>query len=210
MIGGPPCQRFSRLRHRILQRYGPAALAADLIPEFARVVGEAQPAWFLMENVPAAPIPQVPGYTVTNLLLNNRGVGGIQHRERRFSFGVPGLVAVALLPYLDLAVLEAPEFARGVLASGNRTGPTIRLDRQGRPRRKIGGDGASRQTVAAAVRLQGLPATFFQDSPLTVAGQQKMLGNGVPLPLGRAVAQAVRAALQAHVAEVPNARLPRR
>jgi len=180
VIGGPPCQRFSRLRHMILQRYGPAARAADLIPEFERVVAEAQPAWFLMENVPAAPIPQVPGYTVTSLLLNNRWVGGIQHRERRFSFGVPGLVAVALLPYLDLAVLEAPEFARGVLASGNRTGPTIRLDRQGRPRRKIGGDVASRQTVAEAARLQGLPETFFQDSPLTVAGNKRCWAMACP------------------------------
>jgi hypothetical protein len=49
IVGGPPCQIHSRLRFlnpRAGQKHG------DLIPEFERVVAEAQPDWFLMENVP--------------------------------------------------------------------------------------------------------------------------------------------------------------
>src|SRR3954466_16146717 len=56
VIGGPPCQIFSALRHLnplAGQKHG------NLIPEFERVVEEAGPAWFLMENVPDAPVPQV-------------------------------------------------------------------------------------------------------------------------------------------------------
>ncbi len=49
VIGGPPCQAHSRLvaivRHRGYR------VAADLIPEFERVVSEARPRWWVMENV---------------------------------------------------------------------------------------------------------------------------------------------------------------
>jgi DNA (cytosine-5)-methyltransferase 1 len=55
VIGGPPCKRFSRLAH-IVQANG-YELAPDLIPEYERIVGEAAPSWFLMENVEAAPMP---------------------------------------------------------------------------------------------------------------------------------------------------------
>lgn len=85
VIGGPPCQAFSRLRYLILHRG--KKLAENLIPEFERVIGEAKPCWFVMENVPAAPEPSVPGYSVQSQLLNNRWVGGEQNRARRISWG---------------------------------------------------------------------------------------------------------------------------
>ena len=61
IIGGPPCQEFS-----ILRRPNPHKKAkwGNLIPEFERVVSEAQPEWFAMENVRTAPIPNIDGYTV--------------------------------------------------------------------------------------------------------------------------------------------------
>jgi DNA (cytosine-5)-methyltransferase 1 len=59
IIGGPPCQAFSRLRF-VVQHNG-YQLAENLIPEFERCVAEAQPTWFLMENVEGAPEPRVPG-----------------------------------------------------------------------------------------------------------------------------------------------------
>jgi hypothetical protein len=46
VIGGPPCQAFSRLRH-LVENNG-HAVAPDLIPEFERVVSEAEPQWFLI------------------------------------------------------------------------------------------------------------------------------------------------------------------
>src|SRR5437588_5850350 len=60
VIGGPPCQAFSPLRNLNpkIDRHG------NQIPEFERVVSEAGPRWFLMENVPDAPMPRVRGYGV--------------------------------------------------------------------------------------------------------------------------------------------------
>ena len=48
VIGGPPCQVFSRLRHvnpKCGQKVG------NLIPEFERCVCEASPSWFLMNRL---------------------------------------------------------------------------------------------------------------------------------------------------------------
>lgn len=52
-------------------------------------------------------------------------------------------------------------------------------------------------SVAEAAELQGLPADFLadKDCPLTEHGKRKVIGNGVPLPMGRAVAKAVKRAL---------------
>ena len=49
--------------------------------------------------------------------------------------------------------------------------------------------------VTKMCRLQGLPESFFAASPFTVQAQRTMLGNGVPLPMGRAIAQAVKRAV---------------
>jgi DNA (cytosine-5)-methyltransferase 1 len=197
IIGGPPCQAFSQLRFMVIQRHGAGALAENLIPQYERCVAEAAPTWFLMENVPAAPEPAIAGYAVQSFILNNRWVGGEQNRVRRFSFGVLGSEPVDLRRYIEIHALEMMEYSPAVLASGNKqSGVTIRLDREGRPRKKIGADYASRQTVAEALRLQGLPENFFEGSPLTVEGQQKVIGNGVPRPMGRAVADAICKALQ--------------
>src|SRR5690554_2399072 len=84
VVRGPPCQMFSRARG------GAAPVYGDLIPEFERVVSEASPAWFLMENVPEAPVPSVPGYAVDDRLIRDVWVGGLTRRLRRFSCGTPG------------------------------------------------------------------------------------------------------------------------
>jgi len=97
VIGGPPCQRFSRLAALVRHVYGEGKLAENLIPEYERIVFEADPAWFAMENVPAAPEPAVDNYHVESQLVNNRhvpeepdgAIGPEQNRVRRISFGMP-------------------------------------------------------------------------------------------------------------------------
>jgi DNA (cytosine-5)-methyltransferase 1 len=190
VIGGPPCQAFSRLRH-IVEANG-YKTAPNLIPEFERCVAEAQPAWFLMENVPAAPEPSVPGYVVRSILYNNRWAGGEQNRQRRFSFGTRD--GRELQP--EMVALEAAEWAPAVLASGTYRSTPVKIGGSGKVKRTAiaAADVASRRGVIEALRLQGLPADFFAHSPFTIVGQQCVLGNGVPLPMGRAIARAVRAA----------------
>ena len=197
VIGGPPCQAFSRLRH--LVEHNGYAVAENLIPEYERVVAEAQPAWFLMENVPAAPEARVAGYVVRSLMLNNRWCGGEQNRERRFAFGTrDGRV---LLP--RVVALEALNYVPAVLASGGGRETPVRLGGSGRPKRSRRGGpilkardlGYKTNTNAAAAAAQCVPEGFLDAAPFTVAGKIKVLGNGVPLPLGRAIAAAVREAM---------------
>src|SRR5262245_4007202 len=110
VIGGPPCQLFS-----VMKRLNPKAgeKHGNLIPEFERVVAEAAPTWFMMENVPDAPVPEVPGYAVTARMITDVETGGVTSRKRRFSFG-----SREPKPFIieTLALHPAPEAA--VLAGG--------------------------------------------------------------------------------------------
>jgi DNA (cytosine-5)-methyltransferase 1 len=200
VIGGPPCQHWSRMKHMVIQRYGAEKVAEDLIPEYERVVTEAQPSWFLMEEVEAAPEPAIEGYTVSSHLLNNRWFDGEQHRKRRFSFGVRGDRRVDLWHYLEMTAFETMAWAPAVLASGgNKLGGHVKLDRGGKPKNHAVSNMGykTRDYFVEAIRLQGLPSDFLDKAPFTVEGKIKVIGNGVPLPMGRAIAKAVRDALGA-------------
>jgi DNA (cytosine-5)-methyltransferase 1 len=173
VIGGPPCQAFSVMQGAIPQRP-----TENLIPEYERCVSDAAPKWFIMENVMGAPLPAVDGYTVQSVRLNNRWLGEEQNRLRRFSFG-----GLDLRPHLQLAALDNPVWEYAVV--GGNGGPDHG--------RKTWGQGS--QAVPHMLRLQGLRGDFFTGSPFTVHAQRRMLGNGVPLPMGRAIAKAVKKAL---------------
>src|SRR6266850_356350 len=86
VIGGPPCQAFSRLVHLVRSLYGESAVKPNLIPEFERVVAEAAPDWFLMENVPDAPMPEVQGYLGLRNWVRDVWVNGKTNRLRAFTF----------------------------------------------------------------------------------------------------------------------------
>lgn len=49
---------------------------------------------------------------------------------------------------------------------------------------------------ADACRLQGLPEDFLKDAPFTADGKLKAVANGVPIPMGCAIARAVWQALE--------------
>jgi DNA (cytosine-5)-methyltransferase 1 len=196
VIGGPPCKRFSPLANIVRARYGEEALAPDLFPEFERVVGAAAPAWFLCENVAEAPLPVVPGYQVRAMLVDNRhDCGGEQNRVRRFSLGSKDGRALALeWPPPPVAMAWAPA------VTANDGGGRRRKPKQGTDGRPIGkqawsGGHISKTPFPEALRLQGLPADFLADAPLTVEGKREAVGNGVPIPMGRMLARAVRRAL---------------
>jgi len=194
VIGGPPCQIFS-----ILKRLNPRAgeKHGNLIPEFERVVREAAPVWFLMENVEGAPVPSAPGYYVQSQLLRDHWVGGVTSRLRRFSYGSTNgkghpisVATLALHPYPKPAAL----------ASGSGREQPVRLGGSGRPKRttsdgrlvRSGPNPGARATREDMCRKQGLPLDFLADAPFTESGKRKMIGNGVPLALGRAIARAIK------------------
>ena len=219
VIGGPPCQAFSRLA--IMVRHnGYEPRFGNLIPEFERCIAEAQPRWWLMENVPAAPAPRVDGYGVHRLVANNRwfvdngDVGAEQNRVRALSFGT---CDGRRLPF-DVALWEHQGFAAGVTSSDGggvmrgRT-PAVVADSRHVPI-KIGGSGRLKATAVVsghggggridksyiysledACELQGLPRDFTEHMPFRKEAKLKAVANGVPLPMGRAIARAVKRAV---------------
>lgn len=82
IIGGTPCQDFSRLR-----RTAPSGNGVAMIREFLRIVIECQTTWWLLENVPGVPDVGCPGYQVQRLDLTDLECGGVQRRLRHFQFG---------------------------------------------------------------------------------------------------------------------------
>jgi DNA (cytosine-5)-methyltransferase 1 len=206
VIGGPPCQAFSRLRH--LVEHNGYQVAANLIPEFERCVGEALPDWFLMENVPAAPGPIIDGYGVASSLVRDVHVGGATSRQRRFSFGRRAVLPRPL--FVELLALHSTQPEPAVCASGGAAPVPVRIGGSGKEKRTFtaGRTGASAMRFKTqgyyrdALKAQGLPDDFLADAPFTVAGKIKCIGNGVPLALGLAIARAVKKAL-AHQPRYP-------
>lgn len=85
---------------------------------------------------------------------------------------------------------EPEEWASAVCASG---GVKPGVDRTRSPKANELGY-KTRAAFEEMRRSQGLPDDFELPS-LTVAGAVKAVGNGVPLPLGRAIARSVREAM---------------
>ena len=54
-----------------------------------------------------------------------------------------------------------------------------------------------RRTLPDMLELQGFPPDWLEHQPWTMQAKRQMVGNGVPLPMGRAIAEAVVKALQA-------------
>jgi DNA (cytosine-5)-methyltransferase 1 len=196
VIGGPPCQPFSQLVHMV-RANGFEPRHENLIPEFERIVAEAQPQWFLMEEVRAAPLPVVPGYHVHDQVVNARHVGSTQNRERRLSFGTRDgrklhLATEAFEPIdWDFAVTGDARTRPVALLSGGRAK---------KPRESVGvtsslNRGGGSLPLERMCELQGLPKDFLAEAPFTVSAKRQVVGNGVPLPMGRAVAAAIQRAI---------------
>jgi len=185
VIGGPPCQCFSRLK-----TLNPLAglRTPNLIPDFCRCVGEAQPMWWLMENVVEASAPMVDGYVVSVLDVWDCDVGGMTLRRRRFWFGshcgrelsverLPGVLFPARAVTRNVRIPKARHFARAAMHGGG----------------VLPGDGEM-ATIEHVCELQGLPGSFPRQGPFRIEALRLMLGNGVPLAMGRAIARAVQRA----------------
>jgi DNA (cytosine-5)-methyltransferase 1 len=199
VIGGPPCKAHSSLSYIVRARYGDAAVAEDLIPEYERCVGEAQPRWFLMENTPRAPLPRVDRFAVSAVMLNNRSFGSPQNRVRRFSFGVRGEKPISLLRYIEVNALEHSRFEYAVVAGHHGGARSLKYSgtrKDGEPYRRkphtlARMNEALHRSTADNLELQGLSRNLLDHAPFTESGKREVIGNGVPLPMGRAVAKAV-------------------
>jgi DNA (cytosine-5)-methyltransferase 1 len=169
VIAGSPCQDFSRAR-----RSAPTGEGLALLEEFVRVVTEARPNWFLLENVPTVPTVHVAGYRCQRLDLDARECGLQQRRLRHFQWGsAAGLVMVVT----RCAPAEIEESQATCLAGEGR--------RQGR------------RSWADFCALQGLPADFALPG-MTLAARYAAVGNGVAVPVARVFARAILGAVPWH------------
>ena len=197
VIGGPPCQSFSRLAHMV-RHNGHQPKFGNLIPEFERCVNETKPKWFIMENVAGAPIPFVDprdnDYAIHSFLLNNRQLGEAQNRVRRWTFGHLNERRVL---NIDTVALENADFQHAA-TGGTRSVPVAiggsgkikkRYDKpNGLPFNDRSEIGYKRLCDAQGVEPPALPGW-------TVAGKCQAVGNGVPIAMGRAIARAVKEAI---------------
>lgn len=158
VIGGSPCQDFSKLR-----RVAPSGEGLRMIGHFIRIVEEAQPSWWLLENVPGVPDVHIPGYSQYRLDVQASSFGLSQRRLRNVQFGsrhgeVPVLVRHS-------AALDVTD--RCVTASDSST------------------------PFSKMCALQGLPPSFSIPS-FTKEAERRAVGNGVPVPVARALALAIK------------------
>lgn len=157
VLGGPPCQDFSKAR-----RIAPTGNGQAMLNQFKRVVLAAQPEWWLMENVPGVPDLKIKGYN-----------------WQRFD--------IDLAWYCDTSRPRVIQF-------GSLSGRLLNVTRRRKNPTKHGAALANDdRPFKELCQLQGLPPTFDLPS-FTVKGKKKAVGNGVPLQIGQALAEAVKQA----------------
>jgi DNA (cytosine-5)-methyltransferase 1 len=163
VIGGPPCQDFSRLR-----RDEPTGYGLEMLDEFIRVVTEASPEWWLMENVDRVP-------TVTKLREAN-------YVTQRFDINQAW--------YCDVSRLRHIQF-------GSKSGRLLNVTRRLRHRGITDGAALAndKRPFSELCRIQGLPDDFDLP-PFLATEKKKAIGNGVPLVMGLELAKAVMQAYQ--------------
>jgi DNA (cytosine-5)-methyltransferase 1 len=136
VIGGPPCQDFSKAR-----RIAPTGNGLEMIEHYERIVLQAEPDWWLAENVPSVPDMKITGYSWQRLDINAYDFGSKQRRLRHIQFGTNDQTGLILernttqlgvstvlandeRPISELAELQGlpidfniPSFTRGALSA---------------------------------------------------------------------------------------------
>lgn len=127
VIGGPPCQDFSRARRR-----PPTGHGVKMLAEFRRVITEANPLWWLMENVPGVPDMIVPGYVTQRFNRFAFEFGLRQRRNRSFQFGYRDGLPCA---FLSSSQSQLPRWVqKAVMARDKRRNFADMCELQGLPR----------------------------------------------------------------------------
>lgn len=158
VIGGPPCQDFSKLRRGPVTGDG-----VKMLKEFVRIVTEVRPSWWLMENVPGVPDVSIPGYSHYRLDVTASSFGLSQRRLRNIQFGSICGEVLVLVRYA-----AAPKILHRCVTASDHG-----------------------QTLEFLRKAQGLPPGF--NIPAFKHGALKRaIGNGVPFPMAKALAAAVK------------------
>ena len=173
IIGGPPCKILSQAS------IGQDSTHPDMIPEFARIVEQAKPKWYVMENVAAA---HAPFPSSRKIQFDAYDVGCDQHRVRAFWSDLD--LQIELVPKEQRTTHPWPT----VMATEYKYCDSAAGDKR-RASRKIG----RVMSLEEVNMAMGLPHDFATPA-LTKQMSYEVRGNGVPVQMARAVAQAVKRA----------------
>jgi len=187
IVGGPPCQSFSRLA-ALNRSQGREPRFGNLIPEFERIVLEATPAWWITEEVVGAPIPSVPGYREESVILSPRDLGDAQSRDRRITVGSKLLLGPVGLTG-RLPALAGSQEPPTPAATGRGTKWENRPGQRGRPWGTQSWAMASQ--IAETQGYPGLHERLRATGLWPAAGVCQALGTGVARVVADALARAI-------------------
>lgn len=144
-----------------LRRIPPTGNGRAMLDEFVRVVEAARPDWWLLENVPGVPDVKIDGYSWQRIDLRANEFGLPQRRLRHIQFGSRRDMILIVQRHAPVAVTTRCVTAGDTVTAWSRF-----------------------------CQLQGLPDGF--DIPaFRNRERRRAVGNGVPLPMARALAAAV-------------------
>ena len=149
------------------RRTAPTGEGLELLAHTQRIIAETQPAWALIENVPRVPEIRVDGYVTQRIDINGGECSLRQRRNRHFQFLHGGLFPLSV----PRAVTHQPTEPAATASEARRQ---------------------HRRTWQEFCALQGLtqPLTLPH---LTKHARYTAVGNGVPLPMGALIAEAIKA-----------------
>ena len=223
IIGGPPCQDFSSAGKRNEDKG-----RGDLTVDYAKIIANVKPEWFVMENVAritktqklkdARTIFKQAGYGLSQNVLDASRCGVPQKRKRFFLIGKIGAEDGFIDKYLtrnladhDMTIAEAlgdridfqyyyrhpRSYVRRGIFSIYEPSPTIRGVNRPLPHgyklhandpvQKL--DGIRPLTTHERSLIQTFPDNFVFLGSKT--NQEQMIGNAVPVKLGKYIAQCI-------------------
>ena len=169
IIGGPPCQTHSQLA-----KFGNVR-QSDLIPEFLRVVNEAEPAWAVMENLRGVLKKNLVPDDWAAVKLRDWDCGGNTFRTRVF------WIYPATLILVPPKRPGKPEYS--VLAHSYKEHGSINKQNP----RMLG-----KISINKAAELQGFPELTKPLEPMGNRYAIMLLGNGVPKAMGLYIALSIK------------------
>lgn len=181
VILGSPCQAWSCARRGQVTTEEKAS-ARSLIAEGARVILEAQPDWWLWENVPSVPNIRMEGYTHQRFDLTHRECNGEMLRRRHFQFGVNFNIGVT------------PDMRDSEKIFWNAPGSKLVIPRSATSADSFTpapvGEAALKTPWKKLCRMFDLPEGF-ELSGMSRRGKYLAVRNGVPLKMGTVIAAAI-------------------
>lgn len=161
VIGGSPCQDFS-----VARRSPPTGYGLQMLKQFERIVIEANPQWFLLENVPSVPDLKIEGFQVQRFRLSPTDLGFEQNRPRHFQFGSKK----GFIIQIDKVKFVGKKQSCLTASEGKKQ---------------------NRRTFQDFLRLQGLPIDFSIEG-FTKSHKYKLIGNGVHVGVANEISKKIR------------------